>query len=185
MLGVARMQKLFVLAVSILASMPGLRASTLLQLSLNDMIRQSTSIVRGKAQLAYVAQKGSVIYTHYQIQVSATLKGTHATTVDIAVMGGVANGAHQLVAGAPELINGQEYVLFLWTSKSGLTQIIGLSQGLFRISTNSSGQALLRRAAATELMLNAAGQPVTDSDYQMSLIGLQTRIQDVLNGAAK
>jgi hypothetical protein len=179
------MQKLFVLAVSILASIPGLRASTLLQLSLNDMIRQSTSIVRGKAQLAYVAQKGSVIYTHYQIQVSATLKGTRATTVDVAIMGGTTNGVRQLVAGAPELTNGQEYVLFLWTSKSGLTQIIGLSQGLFRISTNSSGQALLRRAAATELMLNAAGQPVTDSDYQMSLIGLQTRIQDVLNGAAK
>ena len=179
------MQKLFVLAVSILASVPGLRASTLLQLSLNDMIRQSTSIVRGKAQLAYAAQKGSVIYTHYQIQVSATLKGAHATTVDVAVMGGVSNGVRQSFAGAPELVNGQDYLLFLWTSKSGLTQVIGLSQGLFRVTTNSSGQAILARAAATELMLNAAGQPVTDSDFQVSLTSLQTRIRDVLNGAAQ
>jgi hypothetical protein len=179
------MQKLFVLAVSILASVPGLRASTLLQLSLNDMIRQSTSIVQGKAQLAYAAQKGSVIYTHYQIQVSATLKGTHAATVDVAIMGGVSNGVRQSFAGAPELVSGQDYVLFLWTSKSGLTQIIGLSQGLFRVSTNSSGQAILTRAAGTELMLNAAGQPVTDSDYQISLSGLQTRMHEVLNGAAR
>ena len=52
--------------------------------------------------------------------------------------GGVAGGIRQSVSGAPELKPGQEYVLFLWTSRSGLTQVIGLSQGLFQLSEEGS-----------------------------------------------
>ncbi|HMD47448.1 MAG TPA: hypothetical protein VKG79_00050, partial [Bryobacteraceae bacterium] len=119
------------------------------------------------------------------VQVTSTFKGTAGTTVDLAVMGGVANGSRQIFAGAPELVDGQDYVFFLWTGKSGLTQIIGFSQGLFRAASNSSGQVILMRAAATEPMLNAAGQPVTDSDYQISLSSLRSRIQSVLMGAGQ
>ena len=179
------MQKLFLSAVLLLTSLTGARASTLLQLSLNDMILQSTSIVRGKVQSAYVSQKGSVIYTHYQVQVSATFKGTPTPTVDLAILGGVSNGVRQIFAGAPTFANGQDYVLFLWTSKSGITQVIGLSQGLFKVVPDVSGQSIVMRAAASEPMLNASGQPVTDSDFQMSLSSLQSRIQSVLSGAGQ
>jgi len=179
------MQKLLIWAGTLLVSAMGLQASTLLQLSLTDMIRQSTAIVRGKAQLSFSERRGSVIYTHYRIQVTSAFKGTPGTTLDLAVMGGVANGSRQIFAGAPELTGGQDYVFFLWTSKSGLTQIIGLSQGLFRAASNSSGQVILMRSAATEPMLNAGGQPVTDSDFQISLSTLQSRIQSVLTGASK
>jgi hypothetical protein len=178
------MQKAFLSAGLMLASLTGLHASTLLQLSLNDMIQQSTAIVRGTAQFAYVSQKGSVIYTHYTVQVTSRLKGAPAATVDLAVMGGAINGARQMIAGAPELVSGQDYILFLWTSKSGITQIIGLSQGLFRV-TAASGQPMVTRSAATELMLNASGQVVTDSDFQMPLSSLQARIQSVLGGASR
>ncbi len=177
------MQKLFVYGSLIAAaSLGALRASTLQQLSLDDMIRQSTTIVRGKTQLTYSAFRGSLIYTHYNVQVTETLKGTAAKQLDIVVPGGVANGFRQSFAGAPTLAPSQDYVLFLWTSKSGLTQVIGLTQGLFRITANSSGQLMVLRAASTELMLNATGQPVTDSDFQMLLSDLRTRIQSVLSG---
>jgi hypothetical protein len=179
------MQKLFLSLGLMFVSLTGARASTLLQLSLNDMILQSTSIVRGKVQLAYVSQKGSVIYTHYQVQVSATFKGAPTPTLDLAVLGGVSNGVRQIFAGAPTFTNGQDYVLFLWTSKSGITQVIGLSQGLFKVVPAPSGQSVVMRAAATEPLLNASGQPVTDSDFQMSLSSLESRIQSVLSGASQ
>jgi hypothetical protein len=179
------MQKLFLSLGLMFVSLTGARASTLLQLSLNDMILQSTSIVRGKVQSAYVSQKGSVIYTHYQVQVSATFKGTPVPTLDLAVLGGVSNGVRQIFGGAPTFTNGQDYVLFLWTSKSGITQVIGLSQGLFKVVPGPSGQSVVMRAAATEPLLNASGQPVTDSDFQMSLSSLQSRIQSVLSGASQ
>lgn len=158
----------------------GLQASTLLQLSLNDMIQQSTAIVRGKVQPSYTALRGSVIYTHYQVQVTETLKGAPAAQLDVAVLGGISNGMRQNFAGAPTLASGQDYVLFLWTSKTGLTQVIGLSQGLFGVITNSSGQLTVVRAASTEMMLNSAGQPVADSDIQMSLNSLRTQIQSTV-----
>ena len=101
---------------------------------------------------------------------------------DVAVPGGLTRGMRQSFAGAPALFAGQDYVLFLWTSRTGLTQVIGLSQGLFAIVTGPNGQPSLVRAATTETMLNAAGQPVTDSDIQMPLSDLQTRIQNTLNG---
>ncbi len=179
------MQKLLIYGLLILSPLTGLQGTTLLQLSLNDMIQQSTMIVRGKPQLSYTAARGAAIYTHYQVQVTATYKGTPTQQLDIAIPGGVSNGLRQSFAGAPGLSNRQDCVLFLWTSKTGLTQLIGLSQGLFRVVANSSGQLLVTRAASTEMMLNGNGQPVTDSDFQMLLSDLQSRIQSVLNGGSK
>lgn len=179
------MQKLLVCAVLTSASIGALHASTLQQLSLDDMIRQSTAIVRGKTQLGYSAFRGPLIYTHYTLQVTEILKGSPGKQLDMVVPGGVSNARRQSFAGAPTLSNGQDYVLFLWTSKTGLTQVIGLSQGLFRVTTNASGQLMVMRSASTELMLNAAGQPVQDSDFQMLLTDLRARIQSVLSGGAK
>ncbi|HEX6894436.1 MAG TPA: hypothetical protein VF146_04140, partial [Bryobacteraceae bacterium] len=85
--------------------------------------------------------------------------------------------------GAPVLLNGQEYVLFLWTSRNGLTQVIGLSQGLFSVTAGTAGQPMVMRAASKELMLDAAGKPVTDSNVQMPLSTLRTRIQTAIGGA--
>jgi hypothetical protein len=174
------MQKVFMLGclAAILAPLPG---STLQQLHLDDMIRLSTVIVRGKTQQTVSAYRNSIIYTHYQVQVTETLKGTAANQLDMVVPGGASNQMQQTFAGAPTLAPGQDYVLFLWTSKSGLTQIIGLSQGLFVVTTNASGQQMVTRAAATERMVNASGAQVNDSNLQMLLSDLRNRIQATLS----
>jgi hypothetical protein len=167
------------LVVASLAPLPG---STLLQLSLNDMILKSTTIVHATVQASYSDVRGSVIYTHYQVQVTKSYKGAVVSTLDLAVPGGVLNGAQQSVAGAPSLTAGQDYFMFLWTSKNGLTQIIGLSQGLFQVITNSSGQVIVSRAGASERMLNSSGQIITDLNIQMPLTQMVNRIQNVLAG---
>jgi hypothetical protein len=177
------MRKLFSLAL-LATSVAALQGSTLQQLSLDDLIRKSTAIIRGNAQQSYTEFRGSIIYTHYNVTVTRTLKGTPAKQFDLAVPGGLSQGMRQAFAGAPGLLNGQDYVLFLWTSKTGLTQVIGLSQGLFVVSMSLSGQALVTRAAASETMLNASGQLVADSDIQMTLGELAARIQSVLNGGS-
>jgi hypothetical protein len=146
------------------------------------MIRKSTIIVRGQTQPTYSTVQGSVIYTHYRVQVSEVLKGPATSQVDIAVPGGTSNGKTQIFAGVPSLLSGQDYVLFLWTSRSGLTQVIGLSQGLFALTSNSSGQLTVQRAAATERMLNAFGQTVTYSDILMLLNDLRKHIQELPPG---
>ena len=176
------MRSLLICGLSAVLLAPTAPGSTLLQLSLDDMVRQSTVIVKGKTQRTNFAFRGSMIYTHYQVQVSETWKGRAAGQLDIVVPGGVANGTQQSFAGAPALVDGQDYVLFLWTSKSGLTQVIGLSQGLFQVAPNATGELMVLRGAATERMLDASGKEVTDSDFQMRLNDFRQRVQKTLGG---
>ena len=162
-------------------------ATTLEQLTLDDMAQKSTAIVRARVTGSHTGTQGSNIYTYFRLQVVETWKAPGQTTgqqmTEVAVPGGTFNGIHQSVSGAPELKPGQEYVLFLWTSRSGLTQVVGLSQGLFRLSEEGSGKAVAQRPAASELMLNHSGLPVDDRAVSMPLRDLRTHVRQALVSA--
>jgi hypothetical protein len=182
--GLLMMRKLIILALAAGCSTL-IFPSTLQQLSLNDMIVKSTMIVRGTLQPGSSAVlRGSLIFTHYQLSVTTAYKGIPGQTVDIAVPGGVLNGMQQPVAGAPTLAAGKDYLIFLWASKSGLTQVIGLSQGLFNVTTTAQGQVMVSRAAASATMLDTSGNTVADSNLQMPLAQLAATIQSALAGAS-
>src|SRR5881397_3849590 len=109
-----------------IAPLPG---ATLERLSLDDVIQKSTDIVRARVVDSYAAFRGSVIYTHWKLQVLDRWKGPEQAALEVLIPGGTANAFHQDVPGAPGLVQGKEYLLFLWTSKSGATYLTGLSQG--------------------------------------------------------
>jgi hypothetical protein len=80
---------------------------------------------------------------------------------------------------------GAEYVLFLWTSRSGLTQVIGLSQGLFSVIPSTAanatpGNSTVVRPAATETMLDANGNVAADQTLKLLWSDLRSRIQQQL-----
>jgi hypothetical protein len=151
-------------------------ATTLQQLTLDDMIQKSTTIARVRVQFTGGVFKGQNIYTHYLVQVLELWKGPAASQIDIVVPGGTADGFRQTIAGAPDLVNGQEYVMYLWTSRSGLTQVIGLSQGLF-VSSNG----MVTRPATSEHLLDARGVATVDSGMQMTLSAMKSRVTSVLS----
>jgi len=152
-----------------LTSAPG---ATLERLSLEDMIEKSTAIVRGRVQSYRPLLRGPIIYTLYTVQVDERWKGAEESELEVAVPGGVAQGLHQTFAGAPSLVSGNEYVLFLWRGKSGLTHVIGLSQGLFRVEGDKA-----YRAASTEAMLDPkTGRIVDDASLRMELGELRSRV---------
>jgi hypothetical protein len=165
------------LSCGALAALSLAHAATLQLLSLNDMIQKSTTIVRGSVQLTGGQMHGRYIYTHYTIQVVEQWKGAPATQIDFAVPGGTANGLHESIAGAPSFVNGQEYVLYLWTSRSGLTQVIGLSQGVF-VSTNG----MVVRPAIMEHMINPNGVEASDPTIQMTLSAMRSLVLTTLKG---
>lgn len=159
----------------------GAWATTLQVLTTDQMIQQSTAIVHVKVSGSSAMLRGRNIYTVYALNVIETLKsGPNGALNSVAVPGGTLNGIRQMVAGAPALITGQEYVIFLWTSPSGLTQIIGLSQGLFGVTQDSSGNTVLVRPAASGLVVNQSGAAVPASAVTMTLAALQAEIQKVL-----
>ncbi|MEQ1945723.1 MAG: hypothetical protein ABL995_00940 [Bryobacteraceae bacterium] len=162
-------------------------ATTLEQLPLPEMARQSTAIVRAKVLAASGVRKGSDVFTLYRLDVAENWKQasdkSSTRTLNVAVPGGVAGGLRQMVAGAPQLRPGGDYLLFLWTGRSGVTQVIGLSQGLFGVGLNSQGEWMASRAAASETMLDATGRPVKDEAISLKLSDLKAQVSRALQEA--
>jgi len=163
-----------------------LHAATLEYLSLDDMAKKSTAIVRGQVQSCAGEFRGSVIFTHCKVAVTEQWKGASQPVVDVATPGGTVKGMAQDFSGSPKLVQGAEYVLFLWTGKSGMTQVIGLSQGVFDLKPDPKGQvkgqAVALRAATTERMLDAAGNVISDSPLEMRVRDLKSRVVKALAG---
>jgi hypothetical protein len=145
-------------------------AATLQYLTLDDLVVQCTAIVRGTVSGSHTVLRGPVVYTAYTLSVGETWKGSVGSTVDVAVPGGVSNGARQTFAGAPELTPGGDYLVFLWTSKSGLNVIMGLSQGLFQLLSQGDGlDAMVTQSGSAEIMLSATGKQVAERPIHMRL----------------
>jgi hypothetical protein len=169
----------------LMVGMMPLQCATLERLSLDDMIAKSTAIVRGKVSSATAAFSGPVIYTHYTIQVSEQFKGAKQSSIDVVEPGGVANGLRQSFSGAPALNPGDEYVFFLYTGKSGLTTVTGLTQGLFSLPGDGSTDPMATRSATHELMLDrSTGRPVKDQTLMLKLSDLRQQISAGIKGAS-
>lgn len=173
------------LALAVLALVGTAAAATLEKLPLGTLIDKSTSIVRGRVGSPVAGVRGPLIYTYYPVTVTEVLKGTSGVQTTVALPGGSNGRVQQWATGVPQLHPGDEYVLFLWTSRSGLTQLLGLSQGLFTISYDSGGQTLLSRRASSETLVDPeTRQPVTDEDVQLYLSDLRARVQRQGQGTA-
>lgn len=159
-----------------------LGATTLQQLSLEQMIQESTSIVSGKVMGSTAVMRGSMVFTKYQVRVTDQWKGKTGSDVDVFVPGGKLGSLTQTYPGSPKLGEGQEYVLFLWTSRTGLTQVIGLSQGLFTAIKDPKGELLLVRSASGETMVDSSGKVVEETPVSMRMREMVDRIQRTLAG---
>jgi hypothetical protein len=174
-------QLMRVVAISMFLASVGIPAGAtiLQQLTLDDMARKSTLIVRARVTGSSEVVRGGDVFTLYKFETLEVLKSGTAAQ-EVAVPGGVAGGMRQVVAGAPTLRAGREYVLFLWTGRSGLTQLMGMSQGVFSVERTTTGDGLASRVAAGEQMLDVAGHAVPDQPLSMSLTELKTRVSKAL-----
>lgn len=160
-----------------------LPATTLERLSLEEMTAKSTAIVRGKVLSSRAEARGPVVYTFFEVEVLERWKGPERARVEVALPGGSVRGMQQAFAGTPELVPGREYVLFLWTGKSGVTHLIGLSQGVFRLSGDGKGGMVAARTASSEAMLDGrTGRMVNDVSIRMGLDELRSRVAGALSG---
>jgi hypothetical protein len=158
------------------------QATILQQLTLDEMVQKSTSIVRARVTGSSEAARGGDVFTLYRIEMLEVLKSGPAVQ-EVAVPGGVAGGMRQVVEGAPTLHAGREYVLFLWTSRSGLTQLMGMSQGLFSVERTTAGDRQASRVVAGEQLLDAAGRPVRDETFSIPLTELKAKVSKSLAAA--
>jgi hypothetical protein len=171
------MKRLVWITACLLLTAASVPAATLERLSLDEMIEKATAIVRGRIDSSQASFHGPIIYTHFSVQVLERWKGEDVARVDVVVPGGTAKGLHQTFAGTPQLLPGSEYVLFLWKGSSGLTHVIGLSQGVFTLKSDGKGGMLATRSASTEAMLDRqTGQVVSDETLQLRVGDLRSRV---------
>jgi hypothetical protein len=169
-------RRAFILALIALAA----DGATLQQLSLDQMSQLATSVVRaritGISTGTQTNSGSSIIYTSYSISVSEIWKG--AAAIGFVLPGGTASGQKQSFPGVPELRIGDEYVLFLWKSPTtGLVHSLGLTQGIFGVTSQADGSVMASRAQIGELMLDASGQRVTDHAITMNLKDMRSHVR--------
>src|SRR5262249_22901126 len=142
--------------ISLLMWVLAAQATTLSRASFDDLVQKSTGIVRGRVTGSFSATRGSSIYTYHKIQVLERWKGLAAAQVEVQVPGGTFQGQQQNFAGTPQLTEGAEYVFFLWTGPSGVTHLLGLSQGVLDVTTNAAGEVILAGQVTDALVLDSA-----------------------------
>jgi hypothetical protein len=155
------------------------QAVTLQMLTMDEMSQKSTDIVCARVLDSYGAMHGSMIYTHYRIQVTETWKGAGKYT-EIMLPGGVANGYRQTFAGVPSLTEGKTYLMFLWAGPVGAPQLTGLTQGLFDVAADKSGSLVASRPMTTEQLLDANGKAVQDQPVRLQLRDLRRTVSSAL-----
>lgn len=152
--------------------------TTLEKLTLDDMVAKSTAIVRARAVSSTSILRGSMIYTAYRLQVSEVLKGAApGAAAEVYVPGGTYGRLRQSIAGSPRLEPGVEYVLFLWTSPSGLVQVIGLSQGVFEVTKAAGRDPVLVRSPIEADLVDSSGRTATDGGMRLTLSSLRETIR--------
>jgi hypothetical protein len=166
------------LLLTILAALATtLTGTTLEKLSFDEMVAKSTLIVRGRVALSNVQQHGVIYYSHYKVQVSEQYKGATVQTIDVVLPGGTIGRTQQTFSGVPTFPTDTDVVLFLWKSKAGLTHVIGLSQGIFQVSKDASGQLVFTRGAIQEGLVDArTGRPTTDGAMRFTAREFSARV---------
>ena len=168
------------------ATAASVQATTLTRASLDDLIEKSTSIVRGRVVSTSAAARGSSIYTTVRVQVLERWKGPQEGLIEVVVPGGAVAGLRESVTGVPELTAGTEYVLFLWTGpRNRVTQLLGLSQGVLDLITNSKGETVVVRSSVDATLLDpSTGKQVRQESLQMRLTDFSSRVAKTLAGGA-
>jgi hypothetical protein len=157
-------------------------AATLEKLTIEQMAQKSTIIIRGKITGCAGEKPGVIIYTRCGVAVSETWKGAPKKNIDFVVPGGRVQAFSQTYAGAPKFNANEQYVLFLWVGRSGVPQIIGLSQGVFDVTFNAKGQATVRREATSDIMLDSTGTQIRDEPVSTSMSDLRQQVDRALAG---
>jgi len=111
-------------------------ATTLLWMGVQDLTKNSTSVVMGRViSQTHLADGPGVALDRITFEISRTLKGDLQGTV-------VVNNPS--FPGAPVFVEGDELILFLYT-RDDTHVITGFQQGSFKIVSDASGNRVLDR----------------------------------------
>ena len=130
---------LSVVALAAILAVP-VRATQVVRLDTAELARTSHAIVVGRVedtQSHWNAARTKIV-TDVRVTVDESLKGDGAPTLVLTQLGGEVDGARYNVPGCPVFRKGEEALLFVWRDAQGRSQVNGMAQGKFDITTDAA-----------------------------------------------
>jgi hypothetical protein len=138
---------LFLVGIGLIAI--AANATTLARLNFEDLARQSTAVARLRCLDAKSVWAEREIWTETRFEVVQSEKGTLPGIITVRMLGGTLGNLHSHVDEVPAFRPGEEVYLFLWSRPGAPYQVLGWSQGTFRIARNArSGVELVSQDSA-------------------------------------
>lgn len=137
-------------------------AAVLIHLTVEEMTGQSSAILLGRCvevRSVWNADHSDIV-THNVFEVREYYKGNLGPRVTLTELGGQVGEWVSEYSGVPRFQAGEEAVLFVWTDPRRQHQVIGLTQGKFRVARDRrSGEVVLQQSPSGEPMLEPPAHP--------------------------
>jgi hypothetical protein len=144
---------LFIAALALLAAAAS--ATTLSRLKLEDLARESTAVARLRCLGTTSQWEQGEIWTETRFEVLQREKGALPGIVTVRLLGGHVGHLHSHVDEVPAFRPGEEVYLFLWAREGEAYQVLGWSQGTFRIARNpQSGLEMVTQDSASSAIFD-------------------------------
>lgn len=148
------------------------------RLSFEQLVDASELIVSGRVTSTWSAwdREHKYLWTHYNLSVASTVKGSSASNVEFAEPGGALDGYAMTIAGSVRYAVGDNMVVFLSRMPNGYLRTAGWAQGKYAL--DSRGR--LHASASLGAQILDAKNPASGSSLQtlegMSLSELGQRV---------
>ena len=132
------------------------RATVLIPAVLGELSRDALAIARGRVAALdpqWTEDRGT-IETIVTLEVESYLKGSLGSTLRFRVPGGELGRFRSIVVGAPEFAVDQRVVVFLGARGPSVPYVLGMNQGVFRVSRAADNSGWL---VTSPVLLPATG----------------------------
>lgn len=134
-------------------------ATVLIPADLGELSRDALAIARGRVAAvdAQWTEDRGTIETIVTLEVESYLKGSLGSTLRFRVPGGELGRFRSVVVGAPEFAIDQRVVVFLGARGPSVPHVLGLNQGVVRVSRAADGSGWF---VTSPVLLPADGRTV-------------------------
>jgi len=171
-------------AALVLAYAPSVEATTLAELSMEQVTDASTYIVRGTVTEVWTdLDSEGIVWTHARVSVSHVFKGPDSPTeLVVDSIGGVANGQTTQVSSAARFSETEDVMLFLDQARDGALRPVGMMLGKFTIrrAPGESSRYAARLSMAPTKHYDARFLPHPPAAQRIYLNDLETVVEDRL-----
>jgi hypothetical protein len=157
--------------VPLLLLLPNVRATTLVRLSLDQLVAGSDAAARVNFISAKSRWENGTIWTVTTLKVVETMKGNLPGEISVRLPGGRVGHLTATVEGAPRFHRGDDAIVFLKNSSAGGFTVAGWVEGTFRISRDprTGNQTVTQESSAFAIFDPATRTFRTEGVHRMPI----------------